>query len=212
MNWAQFVKQIGARYRLEPPACRLDEHGAELPEISDDWVLTRITDASVAEFENVRTQHILKLAKDHIYDFRTDTTRPDDGMRYGFLVLKVQVFLQNAELTMRPNSRPGERVRDARPVAPDWTPYRKVVLKDIPTGIGIKSVKLQYKLFCDNPAVPLMIRFAATTAGGYAQELSGPSGVLDLLLVEPETYYVSVSHSKVQYQAFALGWTDRRGQ
>jgi hypothetical protein len=210
VNWNQFKKNIGARYKVEPPACSLDELGAELGEISDDWILTSIGPNDVAELTNARTQHVLRLAKDHIYDFRSDTTRPNDGSRYGFLVLKIQVFLQGARLSMRPNTKPGERVRDSKPFAPVWTPYVKVKSKGIPVGIGIRHITVQYKLAASDPKTPLLIRFAATAVGGYPKELSGPSGTADLLLVEPETYYVSVSHPSISYEVGVLGWRDSR--
>ena len=68
------------------------------------------------------------------------------------------------------------------------------------------------KWIMDSPRVPLIIRFAGTATGGYLSELSGPSGVLEILLVEPETYYVSVSHSTIRYEVEVLGWKDSRGQ
>lgn len=97
------------RVQLEPPACRLDEHGTELPEMNDDWIIQSISTDAVS-LQNVRTQHIAELGKDHIYDFRSNPSRSKSDIKHGFLVLKMQVFLQGNQLWLRANARPGERV------------------------------------------------------------------------------------------------------
>lgn len=114
MNWAQFKKNIGLRVQLEPTACILNELGGEVPEENDDWIVQNISADEVVSLRNTRTNHVAELGKDHIYDFRSNPGRSKDGYKYGFVVLKVQVFLQGTKLWIRPNSRPGEHVSPQR--------------------------------------------------------------------------------------------------
>ena len=110
MNWAQLKKNIGMRVQIEPIACRLDAQGHELPHENDDWIVESISETDVLSLRNIRTGHIAQLGKDHIYDFRSNPARSTDGITHGFLVLKMQIFLQSAKLWLRPNAKPGERV------------------------------------------------------------------------------------------------------
>lgn len=110
MNWAQFKKNIGMRVQIEPIACRFDAQGHELPDENDDWIVESISEIDVLSLRNIRTDHIAQLGKDHIYDFRSNPARSTGGITYGFLVLKMQIFLQGANLWLRPNAKPGERV------------------------------------------------------------------------------------------------------
>jgi len=114
MNWAKFKKAVGMRFQLTPVACRLDSNGNELPELSDDWIVDAFSDKEAVTLRNVRTGHIAEIGKDHIYDFRSDPTRSKGDIKYGFLVLKMQVFMQADRLWLYPNGRPGERVEPPR--------------------------------------------------------------------------------------------------
>ena len=125
MNWAQFKKGIGMRFQLEPVACRLDQHGHELPDENDDWLLQGVSPSDVASFRNLRTDHIAELGKDHIYDFRSNPSRSTGEIKYGFLILKMQIFLQGNRLWYRPNARPGESV--GRSHSPTSQPSRAIV-------------------------------------------------------------------------------------
>jgi hypothetical protein len=119
MNWAQFKKNVGIAVQLEPIACRLDKAGREMPEENDDWMVQAISPDGVVSLQNVRSRHIAELGGDHIYDFRSNPARSKGGRTHGFLVLKVQVFLQGDRLWLRPNARPGERVN------PHHTPHTR---------------------------------------------------------------------------------------
>lgn len=125
MNWAQFKKGIGMRFQLEPVPCRLDEHNRELPKENDDWLLQNVLPSDVVSLRNLRTDHVAELGKDHIYDFRSNPSRSAGDIKYGFLVLKMQIFMQGRRVWYRPNARPGESVGRFHP--PKTQPSRAVI-------------------------------------------------------------------------------------
>lgn len=209
MNWDQFKKRVGCRYQFQPPACNLDEQGNDLPERDDDWILQSVSPAGVATLQNVSSQHLAVFGKDHLYDFRSNPGRSTGELEYGFLVLKVQVFIQGSRVTLKPNSRPGEPVVRARRVQPIWTPWLRVVSQGMPPVLTAKA-QIQFRLWSDDPAVPLMLRVASTPEGGYMQEVSGPSGVVEVLILEPQTYYFCVSHPNVRHEVSVTGFEMRR--
>lgn len=207
MNWAQFKKNTGMRVQLEPTACRLDEQGNELPNENDDWILESISESNSVILCNVRTDHIAELGKDHIYDFRSNPARSKGGITYGFLVLKMQIFMQGKKLWLRPNAGPGERVgsRPERRQQPMWTQFIRVnASESIPPNAAF--AKIQYKLWSDDPSVPLLIRIASEHDGKLMQELSGPSGVAEQMITEQQTFYVSFSHPRIRYEVSVLGY------
>jgi len=110
MNWEQMKKNVGCRVQLVPAASRLDENGRELPAFDDDWIIEEVSSSEVC-ISNPRTGDEGKLGKDHIHNFSTNPNRVEPGIRYGFLMLTVQVFLQGRKLWLRPNARPGEPVK-----------------------------------------------------------------------------------------------------
>lgn len=197
------------RVQIEPPSCRLDSNSHVLPERHDDWLIESFPSKDVAMLRNLATDHEIKLGKDHIYDFRSNPTRSTNNITFGFLVLKVQIFLQGPNAWVRPNGRPGDRVTPS--ALPhhrvQWTPYFQVDLTTFapPTAV---QIKLQYRLWSKEEGVPLLIRIASNPDGsGLAQELSGPSGVIEQMLVSSELYF-SLSHPKVNYEILAMGWED----
>jgi hypothetical protein len=70
--------------------------------------------------------------------------------------------------------------------------------------------RIQYKLWSNDHKVPLMIRIASEQDGTMVQELSGPSGVVEQRITEPQTFYVSLSHARIQYEIGVLGFTFKR--
>jgi hypothetical protein len=102
MNWDQMKKNLHARVQLIPTAHRLDEHGRKLPAIDDDWLIEEVT-ADGVRIKNVRTHHTTTLGRDHIYDWRSNPDRSQAGVKYGFLVLKVQISLKPKGLSITPN-------------------------------------------------------------------------------------------------------------
>jgi len=64
MNWDKMKNNVGYHVQLVPIACRLDEHGGELPQKDDDWIIEKVSDAGV-RISNARTNHFTTLGKDH---------------------------------------------------------------------------------------------------------------------------------------------------
>lgn len=194
------------RVQIEPPAFRLDRLGHVLPILRDDWVIDSITKDGVIRLRNLSSDHIAELGKDHVYDYRSDPSRSKHGGRYGFLILKVQVFMQENHLWLRPNSRPGESVTPSSLLHHQvlWTPYLKF---DAESGIppNARMVLIQYRLWSEEHGVPLMIRIAPKPEGTFSQEFSGPSGVAKVMIMEAQVFYISFSHSKVRYQISVIG-------
>lgn len=106
MNWDRLKKNVGWHVRLVPMACRLDQHGRQLPDRDDDWFIQGV------EGDMIRIAHpggiSTVLAKDHIHHFTSDPARSGGDSRKGFLTLNVQLFLQGANAWIRPTLRPGE--------------------------------------------------------------------------------------------------------
>ncbi|MEK6656712.1 MAG: hypothetical protein AABY58_04650 [Nitrospirota bacterium] len=208
MNWTHFKKNVGRRFQLEPIPCYIDAAGNESPEISDDWEIEDITESDVIHIRNIRTGHKALLGKDHIYEYRSNPSRKDGEKEYGFLILKVHIFIQNDEVCLRPNSRPGERVNlySQKRIRPMWTDFIKV---DAYSGVPptATTAMIQYRLWSDNENIPLMIRIASDAKAKFSQEASGPSGVIDLLLTEKQTFYVSLSHPHLHFELSVIGWS-----
>jgi len=207
VNWGQFQKNIGMRVQIEPPACWLEANGHVLPERHDDWLIENIGSNEAVVLRNLTTDHVVELGKDHIYDYRSNPFRSKNGLKHGFLILKVQVFVQGVEAWLRPNARPGERVAPSnRPHHKvQWTPFAKVDASTlIPPNAPFASI--QYRLWSDEEGVPLLIRIAAQQDGALTQELSGPSGVAEQMITENQTFYVSFSHPRVQFEIGVLGY------
>ena len=93
-----------------------------------------------------------------------------------------------------------------------WTPFRRIQSNNIPTIPVPFRLRLQVYLDSEDNTVPLMIRVAADAEGHYSNTVSGPAGVVEQLMTEPQTYYVSVSHPSINYRIGVLGWIDRRGK
>jgi hypothetical protein len=124
MNWEQMRKNVGCHVQLEPPACRLDEQGRELPRVHDDWIIKEVSTDGV-RISNVRTDHTTTLGHDHIHHFTSNPGRSASGIRHGFLTLNVQLFLQGNRLWVRPNARPGEIVESqSHSTIEKWVDFR----------------------------------------------------------------------------------------
>jgi hypothetical protein len=107
MNLEQLKKNVGYRVQLLPVACRLNERNCELPSIDYDWIIETVTEGGVA-INNTVTKHGILLGKDHIHHFASNPSRDSGGIRYGFLILNVQVCLKRDEIWVTPNAKPGE--------------------------------------------------------------------------------------------------------
>jgi hypothetical protein len=90
-----------------------------------------------------------------------------------------------------------------------WTGYKKEFLTLIPPFGKPTFVNFQYQLYCSGFfEVPLKMRIAADTNGGYAQELSGSAGTVEQLVLEAQTIYVSVPSPNIKYELKVLGFKD----
>jgi len=127
MNLDQLKKNLYYHVRLQPAACRLDERDYELPIIDDDWIIEAVAENGITIANSVTKRSIL-LGKDHIHHFTSNPSRDSAGIRYGFLILNVQVFVKAGEIWAWPNARPAEAVKPAKPkseeIAEKWVDNR----------------------------------------------------------------------------------------
>jgi hypothetical protein len=111
MNLAQLKKNVGWRVQLEPPAIHLDGIGRELPSRNEDWIIQNVTEAEVRIDEATALPLTTTLGSDSVHHFTSNPARSaGGGIQYGFLVLAVQMYIQNDKISFRPCARPGERV------------------------------------------------------------------------------------------------------
>ena len=96
----KLAKCIHHRVRLRPPARRF-RGVTELRIMDDDWLLQEVEDKLV-RIRNIRTDHVAALGFNQISEYVADPKREFDGLRHGFLELKVQVFLRGPELAIEP--------------------------------------------------------------------------------------------------------------
>lgn len=97
---SKLAKCIHHRVRLRPPARRF-RGVTELRIMDDDWLVQEVEDEQV-RIRNIRTDHVALLGFNQVSDYVTDPKREFDGLRHGFLELKVQVFLRGSELVIEP--------------------------------------------------------------------------------------------------------------
>ena len=97
---AKLAKCIHHRVRLRPPARRF-RGVTELRIMDDDWLLQEVENQEV-RIRNIRTDHIATLGFRQIADYVADPKREFDGLRHGFLELRVQLFLRGPELVIEP--------------------------------------------------------------------------------------------------------------
>ena len=100
VNKTKLVKYIHHRVRLRPPARRF-RGVTELRIMDDDWLLQEVEEKQV-RIRNIRTDHVALLGFDQISEYVADPKREFDGLRHGFLELRVQLFLRGPELVIEP--------------------------------------------------------------------------------------------------------------
>ena len=208
MNWSHFKRNtVGLRCQVEPIASFFSDTGSELTEVSDDWEILGFVDDTAVQMQNCRTGHQILLGKDHLFDYRTNPGRSDAVQKYGFLILKVHVLITGDVVTLRPNSRPGERAISVqrRRVAPIWTAYVELDLQaSIPPIVN--NARIQFRLWSEDPDIPLMIRVAHDANGRFQQESSGPSGIIETMVGDSRRVYVSFSHPELRYEIGVSGF------
>jgi hypothetical protein len=116
VNLDQLKRNLYQRVQLDPVACSLDASGNLLDRRDDDWTITAVTDDGV-RIENQRTRLSTTLARDHIHHYTSNPDRSTGGLKFGFLTLNVQLFMQGNEMRIRPNSAPGRPVELRSPIA-----------------------------------------------------------------------------------------------
>jgi hypothetical protein len=101
-------RNVGCKVRLVPAACHLDGDGDLLPPRGEDWTITaHIADSLVIKTDSGQSY---RLGEDNIFSFASDADRSEAMQKYGFLTLKVQLFIQGNTVSAMPNLRPGEPV------------------------------------------------------------------------------------------------------
>ena len=101
MNKAKLAACLHHRVRLRPPARRF-RGSTELRIIDDDWIVQEVEDRKGVRIRNIRTDHVTLLGFDDIRRYTADPRREYDGLRHGFLELRVQLFLRGPDLVIEP--------------------------------------------------------------------------------------------------------------
>lgn len=114
MNKEKLRKNVNDWVRLRPIAHRLQVSGHLLPQLDDAWRIESVADEGVRVFLP-RTGHGRLLAFDQICEYTSD--RIERGMKYGFLILKVQLSIQGNDVNVAP-TRPGVPVPPRIPADP----------------------------------------------------------------------------------------------
>jgi hypothetical protein len=97
MNRGMLAKMVLKRVRLRPPARCFGESGSELPQLDDVWII-RGASREKLELLNSRTDHSVPLGTDHVREYLSDKSGKADG----YLKLKSQIFLQQADVSVEP--------------------------------------------------------------------------------------------------------------
>ncbi len=186
MNLNQLKRNQGYHVQIVPVACRLNDLGIELPPIDDDWLMEEVNDEHV-RISNVRTGHIVVLGKDHIHNFSSNPQRSLGDLKYGFLNLHVQVFIQGNRARYVPNLRPGERV-----APPAIVVTEKSVTLDYVSRSGLEQ-KLNAEGFvlqwCGEPKLAERIEFGGWEIvkepdGGGLASFRVKDRICDLILIK----------------------------
>lgn len=88
-----------------------------------------------------------------------------------------------------------------------WTAYQPITISDFVPPTAVR-MRIQFRMWSDSGSVPLLIRFASETDGGFMEEHAGPSGVCELMLSNSNYIYVSLAHPDARLQLTVLGWED----
>jgi hypothetical protein len=85
--------------------------------MDDDWLVQEVEDKQGVRIRNIRTDHVALLGFDQIRAYTPDPKREYDGLRHGFLDLRVQIFLRGPELVIEPQQSSAKRAAKPRPAA-----------------------------------------------------------------------------------------------
>ena len=117
MTPSKLAKYFHHRVRLRPPARRF-RGLTELRIMDDDWLVQEVEARLGVRIRNTRTNQVAMLGFDQIRDYAPDPKREFDGLRHGFLELKVQVFLRGPDVVIEPQPRARPVKRAATVAAP----------------------------------------------------------------------------------------------
>jgi len=112
----KLAKCIHHRVRLRPPARRF-RGVTELRIMDDDWLVQEVEDDEI-RIRNIRTDHVAVLAYPQISEYVADPKREFDGLRHGFLELKVQIFLRGPDLAIEPRPSSAKTPAPRKAAAP----------------------------------------------------------------------------------------------
>ncbi|HEX7749377.1 MAG TPA: hypothetical protein VF445_11550 [Bordetella sp.] len=209
MKWNKFKNNVGSLVEIQPPACELDSYNRPIRDLDGDWLIQSVDGDQVA-LRHAQTGHSVTLGKDHLYNYVTNPGKSTGTQQHGFLRLHVQLFVQGENVTVKPTVKPAERLPLSNQPHHQiqWTPYKRVPISEVvpPTA---RFIQIQYRLWSDAPAVPLQIRIASEKGAGVMVEHSGPAGVINLMLTNQSSIYVSLSHPLVCWELQGLGWKDQ---
>jgi hypothetical protein len=88
---------------------------------------------------------------------------------------------------------------------PVWTPFKRIEAIEGISPMAIYAI-IQFRLWSDDNTIPLMIRIASVQNGKLMSEVAGPSGIVNQMLTEPCTFYISLSHPTIKYQISISGY------
>lgn len=132
MHKDRLKKSVGSWVQLVPSAIELDHLGFPLPKKDDDWFVQSLAPDGVV-ISNPRTRHAPTLGEDSVHHWHSNPTRPQNGARYGFYVLNVQLYIQGNEVRIRP-TRPGEALPAQLPEI-----STKMVALNYPEASGLQA-------------------------------------------------------------------------
>lgn len=105
MKKDQIKKNIYHRVRIRPIAKRTSGNiSTDGPD--DEWIIEGVNDEGVL-IKNLRTDHVTTLGFDHIHSYLSDPNRNQGTLKYGFLVLNVQLCIHGRQVLCEPSERPG---------------------------------------------------------------------------------------------------------
>jgi|GEM_PF-1084373 hypothetical protein len=106
MKKDQIKKNLNHHVRLRPVARWFDSNG-DLNQLDDDWIIESYTDEGV-RIKNLRTDHTTILGFDQIHSYMSDPNRNYSGIKYGVLILNVQLHIHGWKVSFEPTERPGK--------------------------------------------------------------------------------------------------------
>ena len=89
-------------------------------------------------------------------------------------------------------------------VDPQWGEFIKVVTEALPYN-AVKAT-LKYQMTASDTRLPLQIRFSAFENGWIHTAHSGETGMAEVQLQEPRTFYVSAGHPGVAFNVSVAGY------